>query len=145
MQHKRLGSGSGGEHRAPLYVIAGAALASAYRLNNGNTDGIRLILLDEAFNKMDTANIVATMRYLEQLGLQLFMASPGDNLGTLTAFLHRYYDILRDVENSTMLIQPHDVSETVRDMFRSDLSEFNNELLANELDSIRQERIEAVA
>jgi chromosome segregation protein len=142
---KRLGSGSGGEHRAPLYVIAGAALASAYRLNNGNTDGIRLILLDEAFNKMDTANIVATMRYLEQLGLQIFMASPGDNLGTLTAFLHRYYDILRDVENSTMLIQPHDVSETVRDMFRSDLSEFNGELLANELESIRQERIEAIA
>lgn len=142
---KRLGSGSGGEHRAPLYVIAGAALASAYRLNSGNTDGIRLILLDEAFNKMDTANIVATMRYLEQLGLQIFMASPGDNLGTLTAFLHRYYDILRDVENSTMLIQPHDVSETVRDMFRSDLSEFNGELLVNELESIRQERVEAIA
>src|SRR5450830_1749905 len=92
---KRLGTGSGGEHRAPLYVIAGAALASAYRLDNGNTDGIRLMLLDEAFNKMDITNIVATMRYLEQLGLQVFMASPGDNLGTLTAFLHRYYDILR--------------------------------------------------
>ncbi|OHE90147.1 MAG: hypothetical protein A2213_01670, partial [Lysobacterales bacterium RIFOXYA1_FULL_68_6] len=30
---KRLGPGSGGEHRAPLYVIAGAALASAYRLD----------------------------------------------------------------------------------------------------------------
>ena len=142
---KRLGTGSGGEHRAPLYVIAGAALASAYKLDNGNSDGIRLILLDEAFNKMDTANIVATMRYLEQLGLQIFMASPGDNLGTLTAFLHRYYDILRDVKNSTMLIQPHDVSETVRDMFRSDLSEFNGELIENELVSIRQERIEAVA
>lgn len=142
---KRLGTGSGGEHRAPLYVIAGAALASAYRLDNGNSDGIRLILLDEAFNKMDTANIVATMRYLEQLGLQIFMASPGDNLGTLTAFLHRYYDILRDVENSSMLIQPHDVSESVRDMFRSDLSEFNGELIENELVSIRQERIEAVA
>lgn len=142
---KRLGSGSGGEHRAPLYVIAGAALASAYRLGNGNTDGIRLMLLDEAFNKMDTANIVATMRYLEQLGLQIFMASPGDNLGTLTAFLHRYYDILRDVEYSTMLIQPHDVDESVREMFRSDLSEFNDELLEDELATIRQERIEAVA
>jgi len=142
---KRLGTGSGGEHRAPLYVIAGAALASAYRLDNGSSDGIRLILLDEAFNKMDTANIVATMRYLEQLGLQIFMASPGDNLGTLTAFLHRYYDILRDVENSSMLIQAHDVSETVREMFRSDLSEFNGELIENELETMRAERIEAVA
>lgn len=142
---KRLGTGSGGEHRAPLYVIAGAALASAYRIDSGKSDGIRLILLDEAFNKMDTANIVATMRYLEQLGLQIFMASPGDNLGTLTAFLHRYYDILRDVENSAMLIQAHDVSETVREMFRSDLAEFNGELLENELAAIRAERLEVLA
>lgn len=140
---KRLGTGSGGEHRAPLYVIAGAALASAYRLNNGSSDGIRLMLLDEAFNKMDTANIVATMRYLEQLGLQLFMASPGGNLGTLTAFLHRYYDILRDVENSAMLIQGHDVSEIDRDMFRSDLAEFNEELVAQELAAIRDFRTNA--
>jgi len=140
---KRLGTGSGGEHRAPLYVIAGAALASAYRLDSGNSDGLRLILLDEAFNKMDTANIVATMRYLEQLGLQIFMASPGDNLGTLTAFLHRYYDILRDVENSAMLIQGHDVSEIDREMFRSDLAEFNEELVAQELAAIRASRINA--
>lgn len=140
---KRLGTGSGGEHRAPLYVIAGAALASAYRLDSGNSDGLRLILLDEAFNKMDTANIVATMRYLEQLGLQIFMASPGDNLGTLTAFLHRYYDILRDVENSAMLIQGHDVSEIDREMFRSDLAEFNEELVAEELAAIRASRTNA--
>ena len=45
---KRLGPGSGGEHRAPLYVIAGAALASAYRLDRGNKDGLRLMLLDGA-------------------------------------------------------------------------------------------------
>lgn len=140
---KRLGTGSGGEHRAPLYVIAGAALASAYRLDSGNSDGLRLILLDEAFNKMDTANIVATMRYLEQLGLQIFMASPGDNLGTLTAFLHRYYDILRDVENSAMMIQGHDVSEVDREMFRSDLAEFNEELVAEELAAIRASRTNA--
>lgn len=137
---KRLGTGSGGEHRAPLYVIAGAALASAYRLDSNNADGIRLILLDEAFNKMDTGNIVATMRYLEQLGLQVFMASPGDNLGTLTAFLHRYYDILRDAENSAMMIEGHDVSDGVREMFRSDLTEFNEDLVVQELASIRSLR-----
>jgi len=138
---KRLGTGSGGEHRAPLYVIAGAALASAYRLDSGSTDGIRLILLDEAFNKMDTANIIATMRYLEQLGLQVFMASPGDNLGTLTAFLHRYYDILRDVDNGVILMQGHDVSEIDREMFRSDLAEFNDELVAQELAVIRGSKL----
>ena len=83
---KRLGPGSGGEHRAPLYVIAGAALASAYRLDRGNKDGISLILLDEAFNKMDPTKIAATMRYFEDLGVEVFMASPGENEGILTAF-----------------------------------------------------------
>lgn len=125
-------------------MIAGAALASAYRLDSGHTDGIRLILLDEAFNKMDTGNIVATMRYLEQLGLQIFMASPGDNLGTLTAFLHRYYDILRDAENNAIMIQGHDVSELDRELFRSDLAEFNEELVAQELAAIRASRLPAI-
>ena len=137
---RRVKSGSGGEHRAPLYVIAGAALASAYRLDSKNIGGIRLMLLDEAFNKMDAANIIATMRYLEEIGLQVLMASPGDNLGTLTAFLHRYYDIIRDAETSTAMIAGHDVSEEMREMFRSDLPEFNNELLPAELAAMKAAR-----
>ncbi len=137
---KRLGPGSGGEHRAPLYVIAGAALASAYRLEKGAADGIRLILLDEAFNKMDATNIVATMRYLEQLGLQVFMASPGENVGILTAFLHRYYDIIRDAQHNVVMIEGHDVMEETRTMFRRDLPEFNEELIEQELAAIRAER-----
>lgn len=130
---KRIGPGSGGEHRAPLYVIAGAALASAYRLSKDHTDGIRLILLDEAFNKMDSINITATMRYFEDLGLQVFMASPGENLGTLTAFLHRYYDIVRDAENNAVWMSGHDVTEEARRLMRSDMVEFHPELLQEEL------------
>jgi chromosome segregation protein len=134
---KRLGPGSGGEHRAPLYVIAGAALASAYRLDRGGKDGLRLMLLDEAFNKMDMTNIIATMRYLEELGLQVFMASPGENLGTLTAFLHRYYDILRDADNNTIMLEGHDVSAEVRTRFREDLPEFNPALVEEEMAAMR--------
>ena len=135
---KRLGPGSGGEHRAPLYVIAGAALASAYHLDRGNKDGLRLMLLDEAFNKMDPTNIIATMRYLEELGLQVFMASPGENLGILTAFLHRYYDILRDIDNNAVMIEGHDVSEKTRALFREDLPEFNPGLVDQEVAAMRQ-------
>jgi len=134
---KRIGPGSGGEHRAPLYVIAGAALASAYRLDNGNKDGLRLMLIDEAFNKMDPTNIIATMRYLEDLGLQVFMASPGENLGILTAFLHRYYDILRDVDNNAVMIEGREVSAETRSLFREDLPEFNPGLVDEELAAMR--------
>lgn len=130
---KRLGSGSGGEHRAPLYVIAGAALASAYRLDDGHQDGLGLILLDEAFNKMDITNITATMRYLEELGLQVVLASPGENLGTLMAYLHRYYDILRDPVENAVCMEGHSVSEETRLEYREDLPEFNPDLIEEEL------------
>jgi chromosome segregation protein len=134
---KRLGSGSGGEHRAPLYVIAGAALASTYRLERGHRDGIRLILLDEAFNKMDMRNIIAAMRYLEDLGLQVVMASPGENVGTLTAFLHGYCDILKDAERNVIHLEPHKVTEQTRELFRADLPEFNPGLLDDEIRSLK--------
>ncbi|WP_374662280.1 SbcC/MukB-like Walker B domain-containing protein [Inhella sp.] len=130
---KRVGSGSGGEHRAPLYVIAGAALSSAYRLERGDGSGLRLLVIDEAFIKMDPRNIVATMRYFEELGLQVFMASTGDALGSLTAFLDRYYDIMRDAESNVVVLEGHDVSPETREMFRSDLPEFNQELLEAEI------------
>jgi hypothetical protein len=135
---KRIGHGSGGEHRAPLYVIAGAALASAYDLDGRHDGGIRLILLDEAFNKMDIQNIIATMRYLESLGLQIFLASPGENLATLTAFLHRYYQILRDAEHNVVMLEGYDISKEARDMMRSDLPEFHPELVDREMSTTQK-------
>ena len=130
---KRIDSGSGGERRAPLYVIAGAALASAYRLERGDDSGLRLLVIDEAFIKMDLGNIVATMRYFEALGLQVLMASTGDALGILTAFLDRYYDILRDAEKNGIVLDGHDVSAETREQLRADLPEFHPELLAAEI------------
>jgi len=140
---KRIGPGSGGEHRAPLYVIGGAALASAYRLSSSNTNGIRLMVIDEVFNKMDPTNITATMRYLEDLGLQLFMASPGENQGTLNAFLHRYYDVIRDVENNSVMLEGRSLSDEIREIHRADLPEFNPALIDEEIELLRRERAEA--
>ncbi len=138
---KRIGPGSGGEHRAPLYVIAGAALSSAYRMDENNQDGLRLILLDEAFDKMDTPNIVATMRYLEKLGLQVLLASPGENLPTLTAFLHRYFEIMKDETRHVIQVEERRVSEAMREQFREDMWEYHPELLEAELLAVRQEPV----
>jgi hypothetical protein len=136
---KRIGPGSGGEHRAPLYVIAGAALSSAYRMDENNQDGLRLILLDEAFDKMDTPNIVATMRYLEKLGLQVLLASPGENLPTLTAFLHRYFEIMKDETRHVIQVEERRVSEAMREQFREDMWEYHPELLEEELLAVSRE------
>lgn len=130
---QRVHTGSGGEHRAPLYVIAGAAVASAYQLQRGDDSGMRLILLDEAFMKMDPRNITATMRYFEELRLQVLMASTGEALGTLTAFLTDYYDIMRDSDSNVVVLEGHRISQETRDLFRSDLPEFNPDLVDQEL------------
>ena len=122
-------------------MIAGAALSSAYRLERGDDSGIRLLVIDEAFIKMDPRNIVATMRYFEELGLQVFMASTGDALGSLTAFLDRYYDIMRDAESNVVVLEGHDVSAETRDMFRADLPEFNPELVEAEIKRQYQLRV----
>lgn len=137
---RRIGTGSGGEHKAPLYVIAGAALANAYHLTPAHRDGLALIVLDEAFNKMDPNNITATMQYLDDLGLQVMMASPGENLGTLTAFLHSYFDIIRDAQTNVVKLSHRQVSEGTRKLFRADLLEFHPELLERELKAMKASR-----
>jgi chromosome segregation protein len=126
---KRLGHGSGGEHRAPLYVIAGAGLWSAYRMDHGMHDGLRLILLDEAFDKMDTSNMVATMKYLQELGLQVLLASPGENLGTLNAFLNSYFEVQKDPVRHAIQVDRVSVTEAMREEFKADLWEFHPELI----------------
>lgn len=129
----RIGAGSGGEHRAPLYVIAGAALSSAYLLDHGNKDGIRLMMLDEAFLRMDPNNIIATMRYLEELGLQVILASAGENQGTLNAFVGRYFDIMRDPIVNAVVIEGHSMSAEIRHKNRLDLPEFFPNLIDEQM------------
>lgn len=120
-----------------MYVIAGASLWSAYRMDHGANDGLRLIMLDEAFDKMDTSNIVATMKYLQELGLQVLLASPGENLGILNAFLDNYFEIQKDAVRHAVQIDRVEVTQAMRDQFREDLWEFHPELIEEELVSMR--------
>jgi chromosome segregation protein len=137
----RLGTASGGEHRAPLYVIAGAALASAYRIDGSLSSGLRLAMFDEAFDKMSMNNLVATMRYFEDLGIQVLLASPGENKGALDAFLNSYYDVMRDPSTQTVIFERHEISDETRMFMRQDLPEFNPELIDREIEDIHRQRV----
>jgi uncharacterized protein YPO0396 len=68
---------SGGETQTPYYI---AILASMHRLYRSLAPDARaragLVLLDEAFSKMDEDRIRATLRFARDLGLQLVMATP---------------------------------------------------------------------
>lgn len=75
------GTGSGGQLETPAYIIRSAAVTSAFRFNEGNSH-LRMVLVDEAFSKMDETRSREVINYLTQtLGLQLVFIMPTSKSG----------------------------------------------------------------
>lgn len=75
------GTGSGGQLETPAYIIRSAAITSAFRFNEGDTH-LRMVLVDEAFSKMDETRSKEVIHYLtESLGLQLLFIMPTSKSG----------------------------------------------------------------
>lgn len=71
------GDRSGGETQTPYYIAIFASLYRLYRsLAPDGRPRAGLVLLDEAFSKMDESRIAATLTFARGLGLQLLMATP---------------------------------------------------------------------
>ena len=134
---KRFGSASGGEHRTPLYLIFGAALAAAYGKSKGSTAGGGIMLLDEAFDKMDSQNIRAAVQYLNALGLQLIMAGPESDQGKLSSFLSIYYDMARFGSKNVQLTK-NVVYDGARELLQSDNFYLHPNLLQREIDRLNE-------
>ncbi|MCG8426405.1 MAG: hypothetical protein MI754_03505 [Chromatiales bacterium] len=65
----------------PAYIIRSAAITSAFRFAEG-TNHLRMVLVDEAFSKMDEARSREVIAYLtESLGLQLMFIMPTSKCG----------------------------------------------------------------
>jgi len=77
----KYGTGSGGQLETPAYIIRSAAVTSAFRFNEGSSH-CRMVLVDEAFSKMDEARSREVINYLtEALGLQLIFIMPSSKSG----------------------------------------------------------------
>lgn len=75
------GTGSGGQLETPAYIIRSAAVSSAFRFSEGDTH-LRMVLVDEAFSKMDETRSKEVINYLtESLGLQLLFIMPTSKSG----------------------------------------------------------------
>jgi chromosome segregation protein len=138
---ERMRSGSGGEHRAPMYVIAGAALAAAYGKRDGQQGGLGLIMLDEFGDKIDAQNARATTQYLRSLGLQLILAAPDTAQGTLTGVLDSYIELFRD--GPLLQVERVQVTDAGRALLHSDQFALHPELLEAEIARIEAERASA--
>ena len=66
------GEKSGSETQVPYYVAIAASFYQLYRYGNS----VRLMLLDEAFDKMDDERIASMMDFFNGLNLQVILATP---------------------------------------------------------------------
>ena len=73
------GFGSGGEQRVPVYVLLLTAAAMQFAVSNAP---LRLLMHDEAFARMDQRNADLVIRFAQQLGMGLVIASPNLDLFT---------------------------------------------------------------
>lgn len=69
---KIYGEKSGGETQTPYYVAIAASFVQLYRLG----DTIRIIMFDEAFDKMDDNRISSMMDFLNSQDFQIILATP---------------------------------------------------------------------
>jgi len=75
------GTGSGGQLETPAYIIRAASITSAFRYAEG-TNHLRMVLVDEAFSKMDEPRSREVIDYLTRtLGLQLIFIMPTSKCG----------------------------------------------------------------
>ena len=132
---QRVGPGSNGEHRTPFYVIAGAALASAYRIRSGETNtGAALMIIDEAFHGMDSQNSLAAARFLESLGLQLLIAAPDSELGKLMPICDTVYELMRFGQD--VFMEPTYMKEAAHKLMISDMPMEHPQLVLDKIAEI---------
>jgi uncharacterized protein YPO0396 len=75
------GTGSGGQLETPAYIIRAASITSALRYSEG-VNHLRMVLVDEAFSKMDETRSREVIDYLTRtLGLQLIFIMPTSKCG----------------------------------------------------------------
>lgn len=134
----RMEKGSGGEHRAPLFVVAGAALAAAYGKLHGDTTGMSLILFDELGDKIDGTNTKAVFEYLHSLGLQPIVAAPDDALGKINESIDGYVELYRD--GPYLSVQHVDIGPMAQDLLNSDSWLSHPQLLEHATQAVRDER-----
>lgn len=86
-----LNTKSGGETQTPFYIAVLASFAQLYRVNDTSSFGntVRLVVFDEAFNKMDSDRIIESVRLLRKMGLQAIICTPPDKVSDIMPIADR--------------------------------------------------------
>jgi peptidoglycan hydrolase CwlO-like protein len=137
---KRMGVASNGEHRVPFYVIAGAALANAFRIKDPAIhQGAGVMIIDEAFYGIDAQNTFATSEFLRSLGLQIILAGPDSEVGKLLPTMDAHYDLIRPDNGLDVFCEFIESKPATRTKLLSDMPDRNPELVEEMIAQIESE------
>lgn len=96
---KTIHTKSGGETQTPFYIAIFASFAQLYQVNNSSqtiNNTMRLVVFDEAFNKMDSERIVESIALLRRLGLQAIICTPPEKAADIGQEVDRILLVSRD-------------------------------------------------
>ena len=109
---------SGGETQIPFYISLLASFSQVCRIrskNNNNT--IRVIILDEAFSKMDGERIRESIQLLRRFGLQAVFSAPPDKIPDIAPLADRNIAVFKDHHHSfTRYFDPAQIEETIENI-----------------------------
>ena len=89
---KIYGEKSGGETQTPYYVAIAASFAQMYSLG----ESIRIIMLDEAFDKMDDERIASMMRFFKDQNFQVILATPPAKMEIIGEYVDDIFVVYRE-------------------------------------------------
>lgn len=94
---------SGSETQVPYYVAIAASFYQLYRFGNS----VRIMLLDEAFDKMDDDRIKSMLEFMNGLGLQVIMATPPAKIEVIGEYVGCILTAIRD--GSRSIVEEYDL------------------------------------
>ena len=93
---KIYGEKSGGETQTPYYVAIAASFAQMYSIG----ESIRIIMLDEAFDKMDDDRIASMMKFFKDQKFQVILATPPAKMEIIGEYVDDIFVVYREGYNS---------------------------------------------
>ena len=84
---------SGGESQTPYYVAIAASFYRFYKAKPENT--VRLVIFDEAFNRMDDERIGKILAFYQGLNLQIITSVPPEKIEAIAPYMDRINVISR--------------------------------------------------
>lgn len=97
------GRDSGGEGQNPKYVALLAGFAMLYNTQSSRDSKIKLVLLDEAFSKMDQERSAVCLKYARKMDLQLIVCVPDERLQSLIRNVDCVYGFRRFQNQISMM------------------------------------------